>query len=154
MIIRFSLCLFAFAQFMWMVAECKLLGLRFPIAWTLQSATAEWNPRSLAKLFADIVLVNNPMTGDQDWLVTADNHKGGSLYAVTNYVIEKFKKPVPVTLEVSSSIWIAGGDFAQTGMGGLVFSGQLFDFEEMERVRAYLEVELGYKATIYPDPIN
>ena len=105
-----------------MVEMCEELGNEFPIKWTLESATAAWNPRSLAKLFADIVLVNNPSTGCGDWLVTADNHVGGSLYQVTSWLIEHFKKPVPSEQElVSSSIWVAGGNFADTGMRGIVF---------------------------------
>ena len=77
---------------MLMVDQCTALGYRFPITWTLESATAAWNSRALAKLFADIVLCNNPMSGGQDLLLTADNHEGGSLYVVTKMVIEKFKK--------------------------------------------------------------
>ena len=79
---------------MLMVEKCTALGYTFPITWTLESATAAWNPRALKKLFADIVLVNN-FSGGQDWLVTADNHPDGSLYAATKMVIDKFKKPVP-----------------------------------------------------------
>ena len=146
--------LFVCAQFMQMVDMCGELGLEFPIKWDLASATEAWNPRALAKLFADIVLVNNPTTGTQDWLLTADNHVGGSLYPVTSWVIEKFRVPVPAEQqEVTSSIWIAGGNFADTGMGGIVFSGLLYEEKEMKAVQTYL-TELGYKAQLYPDPIN
>ena len=137
-----------------MVEMTEELGNEFPIKWTLESATAAWNPRSLAKLFADIVFVNNPSTGDRDWLVTADNHVGGSLYQVTSWLIEQFRKPVPAEQEdVSSSIWVAGGNFADTGMGGIVFSGLFYKEKEMKEVEIYL-TELGYKAQLYPDPIN
>ena len=139
---------------MQMVDMCGELGLEFPIKWDLASATEAWNPRALAKLFADIVLVNNPTTGNQDWLLTADNHVGGSLYPVTSWVIEKFRVPVPAEQqEVTSSIWIVGGNFADTGMGGIVFSGLLYEEKEMKAVQTYL-TELGYKAQLYSEPIN